>query len=216
MVREISLFLIGNKTFFSKSEAEKEGALKDLKLPQPFKTYLQKSTEQEFLKELRILVSTIYQPTSTNVSENNLFKAVLEFFVQSFAMRLEIAHESNAFSRAEKAEMIEKLVPGENAFASSLRQILLNYSYQDCVAEINILAKKVVNAPYIVVQSPREIDLELKKKIREHLYTESPFSFPVFQINRKLIGGFRIFKGGTVIDHSWISRVLRFTSLTAV
>ncbi|EKD93876.1 MAG: hypothetical protein ACD_28C00035G0013 [uncultured bacterium] len=216
MIREISLFLIGNKTFFSKSESEKEEALKELKLPHPFKTYLQKSNEQDFIKELRGLVGNIYQPTSSNVSENNLFKAVLEFFVQSFGMRLEIAHESIAFSRVERAEVIEKMVPGENVFASSLRQLLLNHSYQDCVAEINALAKKVVNAPYIVVQSPREIDLELKKKIREHLYTEYPFSFPVFQINRKLIGGFRIFKGGTVIDHSWISRVLRFTSLTAV
>jgi len=59
------------------------------------------------------------------------------------------------------------------------------------------------------------MNMELKREIRQTLSKDHPYSLPVFQINKKLIGGIRIFKDGEVQDHSWLSRVEYFTSLTA-
>jgi F0F1-type ATP synthase delta subunit len=36
----------------------------------------------------------------------------------------------------------------------------------------------------------------------------------VFQINRNLIGGMRIFADGKVVDNSWLSRINYISSLT--
>jgi len=73
----------------------------------------------------------------------------------------------------------------------------------------------VEESPYILIQSPREIEPKLKKEIRAKIREEKSNHFPIFQINKKLIGGIRVFKDGETTDNSWLSRVLHFTSLTS-
>lgn len=216
LLYSILSFLIENKEFFKQSQDEKMERLKNLKLPDPFKAYLESLSEKNFLSDIERVLSHIHQPKKTNISNNELFKTIVVFFTTSFAQRIEVVHEIYALNKTEQKAFMEKLVASKSGVANALKDLLLNYSYQELAAGINELCQKTNDVPYILIQSPREIDLELKKEIREKLTSEIPFSLPVFQINRKLIGGFRIFKGGEVIDHSWISRVLRFTSITAV
>ena len=64
------------------------------------------------------------------------------------------------------------------------------------------------------MQSPREIDSELKSEIRENLNKDFESSFPVFQINKNLIGGLRVFVDGKSHDYSWFSRISSISNLT--
>lgn len=210
LIRDILGFLKKNPTFFAENEETRNESLKDLKIPTPFTHYLVKSSsEKEFLEDLRILLRFIHTGDAP-IQENRFFKALLELLTGSFGFRIDMMSQSANLSEKDRHAVTEKLIESNSALAQALRRILLAYSYQEIATEISQLGKKVVGAPTLIVQSPRAVELELKKEIRETFGKENPLSFPIFQINRQLIGGFRVFKDGETTDYSWLSRVLRF------
>lgn len=209
LVREMLHFLKSNPGFFEKEENARREKIKDLKIPTPFIHYLVKSSEKEFLDDLRIALEFI-RTGSGAIKENALFKALLQLFTGSFGLRIDMMSRAANLSEKDRSATAEKLIESDSALAQTLRRILLVYSYQEIATEMSGLSKKVVGAPTLIVQSPRAIELELKKEIRETLGKEHPLSFPIFQINRQLIGGFRVFKEGETTDYSWLSRVLSF------
>ena len=205
ILRELVQFLNQNSASF---------AAEGLKLPKPFQDYLKNAEEKIFLKDVGVVVTFINTPKETSIHGNAFFKAFVEFLTGPFAMRVEIINESSTYNEEDRRTVAQKLIPSDNGVGAALRHLLLGYSYQELASAIHDLCQKTIGAPYLVVQSPREVNLELKKEIREALTKEFPSSFPIFQINRNLIGGIRIFKGGAVLDRSWIGRVQHFTSLT--
>lgn len=214
LIREILGFLKKNPSFFGEEETTRHETVKNLKIPTPFTQYLSKTSEKEFLDDLRTALGFIHTGKAT-LRDNAFFKALLELFTGSFALRIDRMSQSANLSEKERSILTEKLIGSDSDLAQTLRHILLVYSYQEIATEISRLSKKGVGAPTLIVQSPRAIELELKKEIRETLGKEHPLSFPIFQINRQLIGGFRVFKEGETTDYSWLSRVLRFKNLAA-
>lgn len=69
---------------------------------------------------------------------------------------------------------------------------------------------------YLVVQSPIRLTAEKKAEIRKGLREKYDRSVhPLFQTNRLLIGGLRVFYNGEVQDHSWLGRINVLTSIVS-
>lgn len=215
ILKEILTFLIQHPTLLSEPEASRRDKMKDLKIPGNFIDTLAVISEEAFMKDLRNTLQFNEGGIETPINDNELLKALVKFFSEKMGFRMDVMSEGANFDYEAQQNLAKKLLPEETSLCAELRHLLTTYSYQELADAIIDLSKKTVGAPYILVQSPRTIDIELKKEIRKKLTTDNPLSFPVFQVNHNLIGGFRIFKEGENIDYSWISRVLRFTSLTS-
>lgn len=165
---------------------------------------------------MHIIADYLKNPKQTEIRENKFFKALSNFLSNELAMKIDYMDgQFYLMGRNERREVVEKLIPTDSSLAHALKDILINFTYQQLTDEINKLAQKISEVPYFLVQSPTEINMELKREIRKKLSGKNPYTLPVFQINKKLIGGIRIFEDGKVKDHSWLSRVLHFTSLTS-
>lgn len=216
LVQKLVIFLSKHEDFFEKSKAEKEKLIEHLSVPVAFKQYVLEVTDKQFLKDMEAVVAFTYQPKDKSVAKSHFFKAFLEFLNTDLGRKIDLLDSKfYLLQKPEREDIIEDLIKGESSLAASLKAILVNYTYQQICETINNLSQLISDSPYIVVQSPREVAPEMKREIRKQINERHPLSFPVFQINKKLIGGIRIFENGTTEDHSWLSRVLRFTSLTS-
>lgn len=216
LIQKILTFLSSHHDFFGQSKAEKENLSAHLSVPHAFKEYLISTNEKEFLADLKIAMIFIHQPKDKSIAKSDFFKALLKFLNTDLARKMDLLDSRYyLMEKPDREKVVNELIKGESLLADSLRNILVNYTYQQICENINSLSSIIADAPYIVVQSPREVTPEIKKEVRAELYEKYPLSFPVFQINKKLIGGLRIFENGTTNDHSWLSRVLKFTSLTS-
>lgn len=216
LVQKLITFLSTHPDFFAQSDSEKEKMCENISVPTVFKKYLMEVSEAQFLKDLGATITFTYQPKDKTIAKSHFFKAFLEFLNTDLARKIDLLDSNYALlQKPEREEVVENLIKGDSLLASSLKSILVNYTYQQICENINSLSQLISTSPYVVVQSPREITPEMKREIRKQINEKHPSSFPVFQINKKLIGGIRIFENGTTEDHSWLSRVLRFTSLTS-
>jgi len=213
---EVTNFLKKNPDFFDGKEEERMNQLDHVRIPKHFKVYLSQGSEKHFMEDLHVMLRFTNGDTSVLTEKSELFKTMVEFFTGPFASKLDkLFGDYYILSDVKRQEVVEKLITSDSRVAEALRHMIHHYTYQQLAEGIHMLCEKVMGAPYIVVQTPRELDAESKKDMRKQLLEETPHSFSVFQINRKLIGGLRIFKNGEVIDHSWLSRVHRFLSLTS-
>lgn len=212
---ELCEFVRKHPDLLTQPKEAREKKLESIKVPTPFKSYLAEVSEKEFLNDLGRVVAFVREGQMNSIKKSLFFRAFVEFLTHSLAFRIDVMSTAYNMDQSHRDALAHKLITGENGIGEALRNLLLTYTYQELATAITELTQGVADAPFIVVQSPREMDLELKKEIREKLTQNHPLSFPVFQINRQLIGGFRVFINGEVIDHSWISRVLRFTSITS-
>ncbi len=209
-------FLGKHENFFETKEATRKEKIVDLKMPEAFINYLLQSNEKEFIADLKLMTSYAKGAKGIDLRKNKFFLAIVKFLTGDFARKLDLLdNDFYLFSTDDRKLIVEKLLSGNSNLASALKNILLTSTYQQISSEIYELSSKIQESPYILVQSPREIQPELKKEIRKKIKEESPTNFPIFQINQKLIGGIRIFKDGESNDHSWLSRVLHYTSLTS-
>ena len=214
LIYEISRFLSKHPNFFDAKKEEREKVLENLRIPTPFKHYLSELGSATFMREFVEMVHLAGGSENIKLAHNGFFKALVVFFTETFSAKFDAL--SNAYYLApmdQRRQVVDQLISGETQVAQALRDLLVSYTYQDIATEIHEFCRKVADAPYLLVQSPREVSPELKKEIRKQLLDEFPGSFPIFQINRNLIGGLRFFKNGISEDYSWLSRVLQYTSL---
>lgn len=216
LIQKIVIHLDGHKDFFKLEEKERKENLAKLSIPTAFKTYLEESSEEKFMHDLKVIVTFIQSPKETKILHNKFFESLGEFLVTDLARKIDLLNGDYYLSSGEeRTEIVDKLINSDSDLAQALKEILINSTYQQIAAGIVEICSKIKKVPYILIQSPREVDAELKKEIRTKFQEEHDLSFPVFQINKKIIGGMRIFQDGETVDESWLSRVLRFTSLTS-
>lgn len=204
--------------FFEKDAKAREADLSHLRFPPAFKDYLQDVSAENFMKDLHLVLRFANGEKQLVLKGNAFFKALTAFFVGPFADKLDkLTNDFYLFDHKDQEKVVDALLGSDTRTAKTLKNLLLTQSYQNLTQAIYRLGSATVGMPYVLVQSPREMSPELKKEIRKQ-FREDPAKggFPIFQINRKLIGGLRVFQDGETIDHSWLSRVHRFTSLTSV
>ncbi len=217
LIQKIISFLIANKGFFELTEPDRKTQLEHLKIPHSFKPYFEKVSGTGFMKDIKLILQFLHDPKRTNIKDNAFFKALATFFTYELAKKIDhLDGDFYLLTKSEQATVATKLIPTDSLLAQTLRNLILSFSYQQLVHEIYSLSTRAMKTHLVMVQAPRSINVELKKEIREELAEKYSPSLPIFQINKKLIGGIRIFKDGQNVDHSWLSRVLKFTSLTTV
>ena len=216
LTQRIVVFLTSHKNFFELNENERKTKMEELTVPGSFKAYLLEINDEEFMKDIKLIFRYINEPAKTNVKESIFFNFFACFLSFELAKKIDYLNGDFYLMPTEKRkEAVNKLIKSDSILARTLKDILSNYTYQQIVSNIYEINAKVSTVAYLVVQSPREMNTELKKEIRENLSEKHPLSIPVFQISKKLIGGIRIFQDGQSIDRSWLQRVLHFTSLTS-
>lgn len=217
ILEKIFHFLLKHPDLFKLEDKKRASALEHLQLAKSFKEYLEQVSEKHFLEDINKALNFSQNAKDQSLRNNKFFAALTKFITEEIALKIDLLPEDFALLKTkERAEIAEKLISGESHAANSLREVLVNFSYQQIANEIYQLSNSVKEIPYIIVQTPRAVDHELKREIRKKLLEKYPGSFPYFQINRKLIGGIRLFVNGENLDFSWLSRVLRFASLTSV
>lgn len=215
LLEKISHFLLKNPDFIGLSKADREKALEKLTIPKAFKDYLLEVKEKELMSDFALAVHYA-QGGEDNLQENKFFTAMLHFLTEDLALKIDhLDSDYYLLASADRQKVVDKLISSDSQLAQSLKSLLLNRTYQQLSSAINKLAKKVQDAAFVLVQSPREMNSELRREVRKKLAAENPYSLPTFQINHKLIGGLRVFKNGESIDQSWLGRVLAFTNITA-
>lgn len=184
--------------------------------PKVYKDYLDGVSEEDLMRDLRLIFQVINGTdlTALDLKKSEFFKTTLRFFSENFASKLDALGSSfYLLPYEERKKKAEQLIESDSHTAAALRDLLVTNSYQEITEAIELLSKSVSDAGTIVVQTPRDITPELKKEMREKLAADFPLSFPAFQINRQLIGGFRVFINGKSHDLSWFSQVQKLTSL---
>lgn len=203
--------------FASKHASRKEPEMADLRIPAVFKEYLASVGDGEFAKDLKLAVAFLNDGDVKNLKlkKSKFFKALVRFLTENLAARLDkLPGAFYLLPQKKQTEVLERLIASDSPVARALKNLLTVNSYQEIASEITELARNISDAPYLVVQLPREVDTELKTEIREKLNKDFESSFPVFQINKNLIGGLRVFMNGKTHDYSWASRISRISKLT--
>ncbi|QQR55599.1 hypothetical protein IPG41_03535 [Candidatus Peregrinibacteria bacterium] len=219
LLYELVHFLTGHKDFFELGADAREEKMGHLKVPASFKHYLAKISGEHFIKDVKIVTSMLNGTpwAQLPLKGNAFFKALTEFFAATFATKVdELPGRFYLLSYDVRVLEIKKVIESDNRIADALREFLVTNSYQEVAGTLTELTQLVNGADTVLVQVPRDIDAELKKEIRKTLLEKHPHSFPTFQVNRGLIGGFRVFVNGVSTDHSWFSRISKLTSLKTV
>ena len=181
---EVILVLRRHSDFFGFDAEQRKKILGESALPVELHEYLSVADENAFMQDISGVIA---------MQKNDFARAVAQLLADRFTEYFDT-----------------QAVHGKGKIAESVKDLAARYSYQDIAAAITKYGECVGDMPYIVVQSPREIGSELRQSIRGSLKKEYPLSFPVFQVNPKLIGGLRIFKNGTTFDFSWLNRIHSF------
>ncbi|MFA5793159.1 MAG: hypothetical protein WC897_04820 [Candidatus Gracilibacteria bacterium] len=216
LLHELLGFASKHPDFFSEKTEEREEKLKNLKVPVPFKHYLQNVSEDHFVKDLHLTLDLLSgaQMVQLPLKGSLFFKAVLEFFTGTFASKLdELSNSYYLLPYEKRIEEAKRIIESDSLVARALRDLLVDNSYQEIASTLEQLSNLVVGGAMVLVQTPRDAGTLLKKEMRGTLSKEYPLSFPKFQVNRELIGGFRVFVNGTTKDFSWFARILKITTL---
>jgi F0F1-type ATP synthase delta subunit len=214
LIIEISKFLTSNKEFFNSNKTEREKLLTDVKFPNSVKTYLTEVSELDFTTDLAGVIKLL-KNSPVKLEKNKFLQAITSFLVNNFAndvYSLPLSYFKLAYK--DQKEAAKEVIKSNSELANTLKEILTDYSYQEILNGIQSLAEKTFHSPLVVVQSPTEMELETKKEIRENLSQSlNQVCLPIFQVNKNLIGGLRLFVNGKVSDLSWIARINLITSL---
>lgn len=214
LIIEISKFLTSNKEFFNSNKTEREKLLAEVKFPNSVKAYLTEVSELDFTTDLSG-VTKFLKNSPVKLEKNMFLQAIASFLVNNFAndvYSLPLSYFKLTYK--DQKEAAEQVIKSNSELANTLKEILTDYSYQEILNGIQSLAEKTFQSPLVVVQSPTEMELETKKEIRENLSQSlNQVCLPIFQVNKNLIGGLRLFVNGKVSDLSWIARINLITSL---
>lgn len=206
--------------FVSGHKDRKLELMGNLRIPSVFKKYLSEVKEKDFLIDLKVALDFIERSKSAsasmplNLSKSDFFKSFTDFLSTTFASKLDqLPSEFYILPNNEKEKLVSKVIDSDSLVAKALKNLIVINSYQEISSSIEDLCRFVYGSAYVVVQSPRDIDSELKIQIRKHLADEKKHSFPLFQINKKLIGGIRVFVDGKSVDNSWFSKISQLSTL---
>lgn len=213
LVYEISVMLTSEKNFFDSKDRAK--VLEKVNVTAPVKEYLSTVSSDDFLEDLRVAVSYLVSPTQTNPAENKFLEAVAEFITENLSNKLDVLDATYAkMNHKDQVSVVEKLVPSNTRLGTSLKDLMLYNSIQEIAQGLNEFLGAVTNTPYVIVQTPTEISQDLKKEIRTELTKELKTNcLPIFQVNKNLIGGLRVFINGEVTDNSWLGRINFITQI---
>lgn len=199
LIKDLLKLLSGHKDFFAASASAREKILES-EIPEIaayFQDYFKEAEGKKVLKDLKnaILFAQKKEPPE---GSNGLLKSLADYLSKKFALLLD----------EKKAP-----TPKKSHFTKTLAHILNIMDYREISQEIENFIHEIAAVPYTLVQSATHLDLREKNLIRQELQKKESLIFPIFQVNRSLIGGMRIFLAGKTHDESWFYKVNRLNQL---
>ena len=110
---------------------------------------------------------------------------------------------------ADKEKLAKKLVTGNTAADSAAPSILISHIPDEINRQISQTLANIKSAPQIIVQSANSIGHLKKSKMRNYFRSKYENAFVEFQINKKLLGGIKVFENGKVTDNSWEGKIAK-------
>jgi hypothetical protein len=213
VIIEILNILKENPNFFELNNEKKSAILKEYKIPNSIKKYLELISFENLSKDIQDLIITINKKKISK--ENNLLKAVLSYLAEKFSENIyELPSEFHYECYEKQMNLASKIINSDSKLANCLKEIIANHSHQEILNELQTLLNKLLNTPIVLVQSPISLSSDKKIEIKNNLAKNAhQLSVPVFQVNKKLIGGMRIFVNGEVTDNSWLKKINLITTL---
>ncbi|MBI5755267.1 F0F1 ATP synthase subunit delta [Candidatus Peregrinibacteria bacterium] len=194
LLHDIFAFLKEHRNFFQKDEKGRRELISGKNLfPEIFEQYLGKISETEFLYDIQ---------NYKTFEKNKFLETFSRYLVTDFAALLDKVTHANS------------TVPKTyGLFGTMLLETLEENSYQEITEEVSRFLEKTKKSPSTIVQTARNISSTFREEIRKKLLGMNPMIFPIFQVNRNLIGGMRIFSNGKTLDESWFSRINTITTI---
>ena len=198
LLLDLLSFLRKESQFLELSLEERKLILKNSSVfPKSMQVYLALLTEEELFRDLAVLLPLLRgERASLDHTQSRLLVAFAVFLSKEVADILDGGTLS---------------LTGN--FGKECEALCAQYSYQEVALELYDFMNSIKATPYIVVQAPFSLPQETRQEIRTHFATQFGFAFPVFAVQKTLIGGFRVLIDGEVQDLSWLSRIQNLSSL---
>ena len=202
LIYDVLKVLQSNKDFFKQDESAKAKLIKESGFfPEEVVKHLSTMSEKALLKDIEETLAFTSEGETTTALKSGIAKAFAEFCINQVPKHLD---EYKADSKP--------LYKG--AFGRYLSTFYSSGVEKQIIEQIQDFLSLVHKSSYVLVQTPIQLTQEQKTSIREELIGKYPHSIPSFSVNKKLIGGLRVFVDGKTHDHSWISQINKLTSIT--
>lgn len=196
LLKDFIVFLKLKPTFFELNIQDRTQTLKNAQIwfSQSIHDYLLHISEIHFQKDLKAFLKYLKENHLEQIAhKDSLFSALENFFVKEFALNLD-APEKNDLNH-------------KGYFLAAIKDLIENESYYQLTLAVNQFLKNLKHSSLIIIQTPRKIRYDFRQQIRHKIQQNFPVSLPIFQVNRDLIGGIRLFLNGELRDYSWISKI---------
>jgi len=215
-LKDIIGIMLKKKGFLEKSEAERINLIQELygkQYPESLTAYMAKFDAEDFMTDVEVAIESF--EIEPKHKKNAFMDAIAGFVSAEFGYRLDRLESSFFFEPLDdRRETLRHLFPGDSDLSYTMRDIFIQNTYQELTQKAYHLLS-VLKEPYtIVVQTPVEMDDEMRKMIRQAFNDKQEYVFVEFQVNPQIIGGMRVFENGKVIDHSWLAKVQAITQIT--
>jgi len=176
-------------------------------LPESFHSYLETVSEEDFISDLNQTLELIH---GSPASPNKLSLALADYIMSEVASLLD---RIPLIFFAQRIEKKREYLLAKTKLPDVFVEALSTMTYQTIFeALFTYLQRAVRDIPYVVVQFARDPEASVKKEMREHFKKEYTEVFPMFQVNKTLYGGMRVFINGKVTDQTWRGKIEQFTS----
>lgn len=171
--------------------------------------------DEATLEEISLVAKFVSSDDSKYIKKSNLLRSGVEYLTQDFAQALNSLDRGfYALTYDERLKKVKEIWSVEKEVDKALEKLLVNFSYQEIVRNIQELLEVAYDSPFVVVQTPLEISTAKKTEMMEKISKEIKDPVIVqFQVNKAILGGMRVFVDGQVQDMSWMGRIEKIANL---
>lgn len=173
------------------------------------------NVDEATLKSISAVASFVSSNDTKYINKSDLLLGGVKYLTLDFAKALNsLDREFYSLSYDDRVAAVDKIWSVDRDVDKALKKVLVNFSYQEIVRNIQELLEVAYGSPYVLVQTPLRLDakakdemmLQISKEIKEPVIVQ-------FQVNKAILGGMRIFIDGEVQDMSWMGRIEKIANL---
>jgi F0F1-type ATP synthase delta subunit len=171
--------------------------------------------DEATMESISMVAKFVSSNDTKYIAKSDLLLEGVKYLTQDFAKALNsLDREFYNLSYDDRVLAADKIWSIDREVDKALKKLLVNFSYQEIVRNIQELLEVAYDSPYVLVQTP--LRLESKAKDEMMLQISKEIKEPVivqFQVNKAILGGMRIFVDGEVQDMSWMGRIEKIANL---
>ena len=173
------------------------------------------SVDDSTMNEIHLVAKFISSNENKYLLESKILRDGVEYLTQEFSLALNAIDSSfYSLNQVEREKIVKSLWQVDCEADKALSKVLINFSYQEIVRNIQVLLEVTFGSPFILVQTPIGLSKDGKDEVSKKIQMNNDSPVIVqFQVNKNLIGGMRVFENGKVKDLSWMGRIEKIVKL---